>query len=72
MTEKEQLRPHQTWIDTYFGNFKWYRKLTGGLWHKHQYTEDASQITLTPGNTFWARYGKLNRYTDVIDVESYS
>lgn len=50
-------------------NFKWYRKIRGGLWYKHQFTEHAIQLTFTPGNTFWARYGKLNRYTDVVETE---
>lgn len=52
--------------------FKWFRKLKGGVWHKHQFTIDAGQIMLPVGNVFWARYGELNRYTKVISVENYN
>ena len=51
--------------------FKWFRKWKGGTWYKHQFTLDAAQIMLVPGNTFWARYPWLNRYTQVIDTEKY-
>ncbi len=52
--------------------FRWFRKLKGGVWYKHQFTIDAGQIMLPVGNVFWARYGELNRYTKVISVENYN
>lgn len=55
-----------------FADFKWYRKWQGGVWYKHEFTHDAMQITLPPCSTFWARYGKINRYTDVIKTEDYT
>jgi hypothetical protein len=35
-------------------NFKWYRKLLGGGWYKHQFTKDARELTFDEGTTFWA------------------
>ncbi len=55
-------------------NLSWlkiYRRLKKGTWYKHKLTNDASEICLCPGVTFWARYNKLNRYTDVVKVETY-
>ena len=59
----------QTWLDTYFGGFKWYRKLRKGTWYKHQFTKDAEELTFLQGDTWWARYDKINRYSDVIATE---
>ena len=53
-------------------NFKWWRKWQGGVWYKHEFTHDAMQISLPPCSSFWARYGKINRYTDVIETEDYT
>jgi len=51
-------------------NFRWYRRLCGGIWYKHQFTEDAGWICSTwIGNTFWARYDYINRYSEVIKTE---
>lgn len=52
-------------------NFKWYRKLQGGVWYKHQYIKDALQLTLNPGDTFWARYANVNKFSKVIKIENY-
>lgn len=54
-----------------FTDFKWYRKWRGGVWYKHEFTNDAMQISLPPCSTFWARYGKINRYSDVTETENY-
>ena len=77
--QNEKLRLHsvsksfifmkQTWLDVYFGRFKWYRKMKKGIWYKHQFTKDAEELTFPQGDTWWARYGKINRYSDVITTE---
>jgi hypothetical protein len=61
----------QRWIDTYLGKYKWYRKLVGGVWYKHKFTRDAQEICVTFIATWWARYAELNRYTKVVEVETY-
>lgn len=50
-------------------NFKFYRKYKGGIWYKHQFTEDANNIGLI--GTFWARFSKNNRYTEILETEFY-
>ena len=77
--QNEQLRLHsvsksfifmeQTWLDVYFGRFKWYRKMKKGIWYKHQFTKDAEELTFPQGDAWWARYVKINRYSDVITTE---
>ena len=59
----------QTWLDDYFGKFKWYRKVRKGTWYKHQFTINAEELTFPQGNTWRARYGKINRYSNVIETE---
>ena len=59
----------QSWIDIYLSRYLCYRKAKGGTWYKHEFTNDATQIKLTEGNTFWARYGNINRYSKVIKIE---
>ena len=59
------------WIDVYFGKYKWFRKYRGGKWYLHQFTIHAEQLTFSKGAVFWARYGKLNRYSNVISKEEY-
>ena len=61
----------QTWTDTYLSTFKWYRKVKKGTWYKHEFTKDAEQLTFPQGKTFWARYGKINRYSNVIISETH-
>ena len=58
-------------LDVYFGKFKLYRKMRKGTWYKHQFTKDAEELTFPQGDTWWARYGKINRYSDVIETEVY-
>lgn len=52
--------------------YKFWRKFKGGIWHKHQFTRDANELTFPEGKTWWARYGKINRYSDVIETEDYT
>lgn len=59
----------QTWLDVYLGKYKWYRKIRGGYWYKHQFTKDAQELTFIEGKTWWARYGELNRYSIVVEQE---
>lgn len=65
------MKQKQTWLDVYLGRYKWYRKLKGGKWYLHQFTIHAEELTFSKGDTFWARYGKLNRYTNVIEQEQW-
>ena len=58
-------------LDVYFGKLKLYRKMRKGTWYKHQFTKDAEELTFPQGDTWWARYGKINRYSDVIETEVY-
>ena len=51
--------------------FKWYRKWCGGKWYKHVTTRDANELSLPKGMIWWARYGSINRYSKVIEVEDY-
>ncbi len=32
-------------------------------------SKDAEELTFSQGDTWWARYGKINRYSDVIATE---
>jgi hypothetical protein len=63
------MKQKQTWVDTYLGRYKWYRKLRKGYWYQHKFTIDAEQLTFQQDNTFWARYGEINRYSIVIKQE---
>ena len=65
------MEKKQTAVDTYFGRYKWYRKLVGSFWYKHQFTKDANELTFTAGGTWWARYNQCNRYSEVIEIETY-
>lgn len=60
-----------TWMDVYLGKFKWYRKLRGGVWYKHAFTNDAYALRLTSYKNFWARYGEVNRFSRVVGKEIY-
>ena len=51
--------------------YKFWRKFKGGTWYKHQYTKDAEELTFPEGQTWWARYSKINRYSNVISKEVY-
>lgn len=61
----------QTWIDVYLSHFKWFRKLKKGTWYKHEFTKDAEELSFPKGQTWWARYGKINRYSEVIKIETF-
>lgn len=60
-----------TWLDVYLNRYKWYRRLRGGYWYNHRFTSDAGALTFCEGKMWWARYGKINRYSDVVEEESY-
>jgi hypothetical protein len=60
------MKQKTTWLDTYLNKYKWYRRKRGGAWYLHQFTKDAEELTFQQGKTWWARYGKINRYSDVI------
>jgi hypothetical protein len=60
----------QRLIDCYLSKFKIYRRLVGGWWYKHQFTKDAAQLSPNFVGTFWARYGEINRYSTVIEIEA--
>jgi len=62
----------QTWLHVYLGKYKCYRKLLGGTWYKHQFTKDAAELTFIEGHTWWAVYPKLNRYSNVIEQETWT
>ena len=68
--EKERTTRTTFW-DFYFAKYKWYRKIKKGNWFKHQYTKDALELSSTFQGTWWARYSEINRYSEVVDVESY-
>lgn len=60
------------WLDYLkLNRFKWYRKWRKGTWYKHQFTKDALCISPTFTGAFWARYPNINRYSIVIDNETY-
>jgi len=65
---KKQLKT--TWFDVYLGKYKWYHKLIGGIWYKHELTAKASLLTFVEGQTFWARYGLINDYSRIIQQET--
>lgn len=58
-------------LDHYLKWSKLYRKFRGGTWHQHQFNSDAQEICISFIGTFWARYGKINRYSDVITSEQW-
>lgn len=65
------MKEKNTWFDVYLSNLKWYRKLKGGIWYKHEFTKDAEELTFPRLGIFWARYGNINRYSKVIKTEIY-
>jgi hypothetical protein len=52
-------------------NLRFWRKLKGCTWYKHRFTKDANELTFAEGKTWWARYGKINRYSDLVGTEVY-
>jgi len=65
------MKQKQRWLDVYLGRFIWYRKLRKGYWYKHQFTNDALELSLSFQGTWWARYGEINRYSIVIKQENW-
>ena len=60
------------WLDyLWLNKYMWYRNLRGGTWYLHEFTKDAEDITFQQGNRWWARYPKINRYSDVVENETY-
>jgi len=55
--------------DYFFNNFKWYRKCRKLTWYQHKFTHNAYSLSSTFVGTFWALYGKINSYSDVVDTE---
>jgi len=67
---ENQIKQHKKFnTDVYLSKFSWYRKLRKGIWFKHQFTKDAEQLALTKRKSWWARYGKINRFSIVISKE---
>jgi len=48
--------------------FRVYRAYKGGIWYNHQLNGELPNCY----GTFWAKYGKINRYTDIIKTEDYT
>lgn len=63
------MKQKQTWMDTYLGNYCWFRKLRKGDWYKHQFTKNAQELNFPKGLIWWARYGEINRYSIVVEQE---
>jgi len=57
------------WADYYLNKYNWYRKRRKCTWYKHEFTEDALELSITFVGTWWALYGKTNRYSDVVETE---
>lgn len=49
--------------------YKWYRKLKGGIWYKH---ENTFQLPGLIFDYFWTRYGEINRFSKVTEIENYN
>ena len=61
----------QTWIDTYLGKYKWYRKLRKGTWYKRSFKVRAYELKLKSYSDYWTRYGGKSSYCGVVDIERY-
>ena len=68
---RHKKTPTHSLLDNYLSKFKWYRKVKGGVWYKHEFTSDAEELTFTKGSTFFTRYPAINRYSKVISFENY-
>lgn len=44
-----------------------YRYYKGGKWYKHEMSGELPNCY----GSFWANYGKINRYTNIIKTENY-
>lgn len=48
---------------------KWFRKYLGGTWYKHKNTYQLRGLIF---DYFWTnKYGEINRFTKVVEVEKY-
>lgn len=65
------IKTNPIWTDYHLNGFKWYRKWRKCKWYKHQFTNDALQLSITFTGTWWALYGKINRYSDVVETEEW-
>ena len=63
------IKTKPIWTDYHLNGFKWYRKCRKQTWYKHQFTNDALELSITFTGNWWALYGKINRYSDVVDTE---
>ena len=63
------LNQKPIWSDYYLNKYRWYRKCRKQTWYKHQFTNDALELSITFTGNWWALYGKINRYSDVVDTE---
>jgi len=61
-----------TWLDVIFSKYNWYRKLIGGTWYQKQYTQEASELTFSPGQTWWSKNNIENRYSKIINQITYN
>jgi len=57
--------------DYYLNGFRWYRKCRKVNWYKHQFTKDALELSPNFTGTWWALYGKVNRYSKVTKEEKW-
>ena len=64
--ENKNKNQKPIWSDYYLNRFKWYRKRRNCTWYKHEFTNDALELSYTFVGTFWALYGEINRYSRVI------
>ena len=59
------------WFEIMFNfdrsDFRLYRYFKGGIWYKHQMNGELPRCY----GSYWAKYGKVNRYTDIIKTENY-
>ena len=44
--------------------FKWWRRLLGGVWYKHSSSRDGLELSMSIGTTWWARHYKINRFSE--------
>lgn len=59
------------WFEIIFkidrSDFRLYRYYKGGIWYKHKMNGELPNCY----GSYWAKYGKINRYTDIVKIENY-
>jgi hypothetical protein len=61
----------QKWLDyLWLNKYRWYRDLRGGIWYLHEFSKSAEDLRFTVSERWWARYPKINKYSNVILIES--